>query len=143
MSGPFDVSTIAQFVATKAAGVSGIRGASPSPVDTLPGTPYAVVQPVRTGSVIPGSWERVHMTFPLRIYIGRIADAVRTQGLINPFVNDVLAAFRTSGTESGTVASTLVTTWESDLYEVVGSETYQVLQFEVEVIVNNAVGYTP
>lgn len=138
-----DVDAIASFIATKAAGVAGVRGASPRPIDTLPATPYAVVSPVRSGSVIPGSWERVHMTFPLRLYVARTADASRTASLVNGFVAAFIAAFRAGGTESSTVSSTLITSWDTDVYEEVGAELYQCVDFAIEVVSTSAAGYTP
>ncbi len=138
-----DVNAIAQFIANKAAGVSGVRGASPGPVDTIPATPYAVVLPVQDGSIIPGSWERRRMHFPVWLLIGRVADAARNQSSINGYVENMLATYRTSGTESGTVASTVVTTYRTDQYVTVGAEDYQFLEFIVEVVVNSSAGYTP
>ena len=138
-----DINTIATTLATTASGISGIRGASAKPLDTIPGTPYAIIGPVQNGTVIPGSWERVHMRFPLWIYIDRTADAARTQNAINSYVNGVIAAYRSGGTESATVASTLVTEWRTDMFETVGATEYQVLEFFIDVVVNSAVGYTP
>lgn len=137
-----DIDAIASFLATKAAGVAGVRGASARPVDTLPGTPYAVVGAVRSGSIIPGSWERVHMTFPVRLYVARTSDAARTASTVNGFVDSFIGAFRTGGSESGTVSSTLITSWDTDVYEQVGAELYQCVDFDIEVVVTSAAGYT-
>lgn len=139
-----DYNAIAQWVATTAQGAdSRIRGSSPYPLDTIPGTPYAVVGPPPQTTVIHGSWERVHIGFPLRIYVGRIADASRNSQLVTGMVGNLIAAFRLGGTEGGTVASSLLDDIKTDIYEEIGSERYQVIDATVNVVVNDATGYTP
>ena len=138
-----DVNAIANYIATKAGGISGIRGASGQSVDTIPAAPYVVVGAVHQGSIIPGSWERTRMDFPVRLFIARTADAARTDSTVNSFVNAFIAEFRTQGTESGAVASTVITYFSTDYEETVGGEDYDGIEFTVEVVVNSAVGYTP
>lgn len=133
---------IAGFIANKAAGISGVRGASPNSIDTIPGTPWAYVGAVHQGSIIPGSWERTRMDYPLRLLIARTADAARNDQTVNSFVASFIAAFRSQGTESATVASTVITYFSTDYSETVGGEDYDGIEFTVEVVVNSAVGYT-
>ena len=139
-----DINAIAQWVATTAQGADPqIRGSSPEPLDTIPGTPYAVVGPPGEITVLHGSWERVHIPYPLRVYVGRLADASRSTKTVNSMIGNLIAAFRLGGTEGGTVASSLLDGIRSDLYEDLGSERYQVIDATVNVVVNDATGYTP
>lgn len=138
-----DVQAIADSLSATAAAIATVRGASSQPVDTIPATPYAVVGAVENGTVIPGSWERTRMRFPLWVYWARTQDAARVQKGLNPFVNSVIAAYRSNGTQGGTIASALVTEWTTNKYDTVGAEEYQVCEFWIEVVVNSAVGYAP
>jgi len=138
-----DANAIATWISNTAAGVLGIRGASPTPLDSIPVTPYAVVGPIAGATVIPGSWERVHLPYPLRIYVGRISGAGRDDNLVLSLVNGLIAAFRFGGTESGTVASSLLTHFDTALMEELGGTAYRVIDATVEVVVNSGSGYTP
>ena len=137
-----DANAIATWIATTAAGVSGMRGASSTDLDNIPATPYGIVGPPK-GSIIGGSWERTHLSYPLRIYVGRMSGAGRDETTVRSLLNGLIAAFRTGGTQSGTVASSLLTDFDAALSDELGGEAYRVIDCTVEVVVNSGAGYTP
>lgn len=136
-----DANAIATWIASTAAGVSGMVGASSTPLDTIPNTPYAVVGDPKI-TIVPGSWERVHLAYPMRVYVGRMAGAGRDATTVRSLINGLIAAFRLGGTESGTVASSLLTDLDTNLFEDLGGTSYRVMDGTVEVVVNSGSGYT-
>jgi hypothetical protein len=131
-------------VAAKASGVAGIRGSSPRPPDKIPSSPWAVVgshQAASTGGNL--GMRNIHYTFPIHVYVERTADADRTSAVVNDLVDAFVVAFEAGITLGGTVARAAIDGWNTDLYAEVAEASYQVIDFTLSVVVQEASAYTP
>lgn len=133
---------IAAAVAAKVGAVSGMRGCSPRDPDTLPATPWAVLGLPKV-TVSAGSWERIDLAFPLRVYAARVSDDPRvTAGVYDQF-DLLLDALRTGisyGLSGSGVAQGLLDDVDFDRFWEIGGETYQ--GFEGTLTVTVAAGRT-
>ena len=131
-------------VAAKAAGVGGIRGTSPRPPDKIPSSPWAIVgshSADSSGGTI--GMRYIEYTFPILVYVERTADAERTSAIVNDLVDAFVVAFEAGITLGGTVARAAITGWKTDLYAEVAEASYQVIDFTLSVVVQEASAYTP
>lgn len=134
--------TTATNLASALAAISGVRGASSVPPDTIPGTPYCVVGAPK-GKLTPGSWEIIEYTFPVDYLIARTSSEDRDQKTINDALDAVIAAFRSGITLSGAVDYALIDTFDTEkFYKGPGNEDYQSIQFTVQVLVATGETYT-
>ena len=134
--------TIASQIATTVAGVTSVQACSPTPVDSIPATPFGVVGPPKGQLFQPGSWERLLLQFPLRIYVSRIASADRDQTTTNDFLDNFLTAFRTGITLGGNVQQCVIVSWDTDRFYTVNNEDYQAIDFVLSVEVERSATYT-
>ncbi len=134
---------VAQGLAADAALVAGVQGSSATPVDGLPVTPFVVIGPPR-GSITPGSWERLFITYPMHLFFIRAASADRDQVAINDFLDLFITGFR-AGITLGVagVVEAVIASWDTNKEQDVGGETYQLIEFAVSVEVDRAATYTP
>jgi len=134
---------IGTALATKVAAIAGMAGASATPVDSIPNTPYGVVGPP-SGRLEPGNWETITAVYPLRIYIGRTSDAARTQTDANDFLDLFIAAMR-AGITLGIagVSAALLSSWNTDRFYPIGGEDYQAVDATVTVEIDQPESYTP
>lgn len=137
------LATTAKNVTGGSAAVTTMRGAAGTPLDTIPGAPYTVVGPPQ-GNLTPGSWEIVLYRFPMRCYVARLSDSARMQHDTNEYLDGFLTAFRT-GIELGVagVVSATIETFDTDKFQEVGTEEYQLIDFVVRVEVARGETYTP
>lgn len=139
-----NTNAVAVAVAAKAAGVAGIRGTSPRPPDKIPSSPWAIVgshQAVNSGGNI--GQRSIRYTFPVRVYVERTSDADRVAATINDLVDAFVVAYEAGITLGGTVTQAQITAWNTDLYAEVADAEYQVIEFTLTVLVQEASGYTP
>ena len=133
---------VAQAIANRAAGISGMFAASAFPVDAIPDTPYTVVGP-HTGTLpVPGSWEQRILYFPVRCYVSRTAGSTYDQQSINAMVDAFISAFRSGITDSAGVTQIIIQSWNTGLFEVVANEEYQVIDFTFRVDIFQSATYT-
>ena len=136
------VTQVAQAIATTAAGISGMFGTSAFPVDAIPDTPFTVVGP-HTGTLpAPGSWEQRILYFPVRVYLTRWSKSEDVQTAANAMVDSFISAFRLGITHVAGVTQIIIQSWNTGLYEVVGQETYQVVDFTIRVDIYQSATYT-
>ena len=136
--------SVATAVAATVAGVSGMRGCSSVEVDSVPATPYGAVG-LPSISVTPGMWENVNYTWPVRIFIARVADGPRNAAAAYDLFDLLVAAFRL-GIQEGLAASgvceTLLESVDLNRFLTVGGEDYQMLDLKVTTKVARGVTYT-
>ena len=133
---------VAQYIATTAGAISGMNGSSAFPVDSIPTTPYTVVGP-HTGTLPqPGSWEQRILYYPVRCYVARIAGSTYDQQPVNTMVDNFITAFRSGITHSAGVTQIIIQSWNTGLFEVIGNETYQVVDFTFRVDIFQSATYT-
>jgi hypothetical protein len=134
---------VAQGLAADAAAVAGIQGASATPVDALPATPFVVIGPPR-GSMVGGSWERLFLIYPMHLFFIRAASADRDQVAINDFCDLFITGFRTGITLGvAGVVEALIASWDTNKEQDVNGDTYQLIEFVVSVEVDRPASYTP
>lgn len=135
---------IAVALAAIGGSVAGVNGSSPVPVDTIPSTPYFLVGPPKWTQV-GGSWEVREYHYLCRLLIARLSTEDRDQTAINDLLDLVDAAFRSGITLGGalTVASTLILSANTDKFYAVGTQEYQSIDMDVQVIVMSGQTYTP
>lgn len=133
---------VAQALANAAANVSGILGSSPTPVSTIPGTPYVVVGAPK-GTLAVGSWEIREYTFPLHYLVERVNDEALDQAVVNDAVDSFIAQFNTGITLGGLVISAEIVSFDTDVFSKLGATDYQAITFSVQVTVAGAGGVTP
>jgi len=135
---------LATAIATTVAGASGMRGCASADLDTVPGTPYGSVGLPKV-SVEQGAWERVTYTWPVRIFVARVADGPRTTTEVYGLVDAIIVAFR-SGIAGGLSASgvlmTLIETGDMDRFYSVGGEDYQAFDLALTTTVGRGTTYT-
>ncbi len=133
---------IATGLAALAASVTGMTGCSPVPVETIPNTPYGVIGPPKGSLLQPGSWERLLLQYPMRIYVCRVGTPDRDQVVVSDLVDLFLVTFRT-GIELGTIVTeAIIKTWDTDRFYTVGGEDYQAIDWLVGVEVERPATYT-
>lgn len=139
---------IASALATSATSVVGgtatittMRGSSPTPLSTLPAAPWTVIGPPK-GQITPAMEEVLHITFPMRIYTGKLASDDRTQHDTNEWLDAFLLAYRTGITLGGIVSEATIRTWNTDVFYEINGEPYQAVDFTVEVWTTRATTYT-
>lgn len=142
---------IASAIATNAVSVVGgsasqstMRGSSAGPVSNLGPAPQTVVGPPK-GRIVPGSWEVMELTYPVRVYTAKLRNASQTQHDVNEWLDAFIAAFRTGITLSlsaSGVMQSVISTWDTDRFYEVGGEPYQAIDFEVTVTIAQAETYT-
>lgn len=133
-----NLNTIAQNIAAVASSISGVRGASPWDVDTVPATPYVVVGMSRA-QVIPGDRQVVNAQIPFRLYVERTADGARDAKGTNSYVNDFLTTFALDQSLGGAVTDATITAWDSDVFYAIGGATYAAVDFTLSVTVHEHV----
>lgn len=132
----------ANLAAALAAEVAGLRGASATPLDTLPGTPYAVVGAPK-GNVTPGSWEIIEYIFPVDFLISRTVSEARDQVACNDLLDLVMVSLRTGISLSGAVAYILPGNFDTNTFYTIGSEAYQSVRMELTAAIVTGQTYTP
>ncbi len=132
---------VAAGIAARVATITTVRGASATPSDAVPASPWAVVGN-HHGTLEAGSFERVTYIFPLRIYVERTADDARTGAIVNGLVDELVAAFRSGITLGAVVAQTRVTDWDTGTYVETDEAAYQCLDANIEVLVASGQSYT-
>jgi len=139
-----NTNALAVAVAAKAAGISGMRGASPLLPDTIPASPWSIVGAhSATFEMDSANRSRVRYTFPIRCYVERTNDAARTASLVNDLVDAFVLAYSTGLTYGATVAEGRITGWNTDLFAEVGSALYQVIELTLFVLVFDTTAHTP
>lgn len=141
---------VAQALATKAAGISGMAGASPTPIDSLNAPPWAVVGPPKGQLFQPGAEERMFLVYPIRVYVARLASSDRDQVAINDFTDLFILGWRDTSAGglgitlglAGTVMEALLLSWDTDKFATVGQEEYAVVDFVCRVEVARQATYT-
>lgn len=119
----------AAIIATVLA-VPGIRAALPRLPETIPVSPCAVIGPHTATYAAGQSRQRVRMLFPLRVYVERTSDDDRTMAAAEALIRPVIAAFSAGITLGGaTTTQMLVTGWDADHWETVGSAEYLMVEF--------------
>ena len=132
---------IAAALAVEAAAISGVTGASATPVNSIPDTPYVYIGPPRVQQV-PGSWESRIYTFPMHYLVARVSgDEAADQAVINDALDAVLNAWRTGVTLGGLGIAEIVAA-DGDKFYTVATQEYQSVDFDVRVSVYGAGGYT-
>jgi hypothetical protein len=133
-----DLNLIAQNVAAVASSISGVRGASPWEVDTIPATPYAVVGMSRA-QIIPGDRQVTNMTMPLRLYVERIADSARDAKTTNTYVATFVTTFAKDQSLAAAVTDSYIAAWDSDVFYAIGGALYAAVDFTLSVTVHEHV----
>jgi hypothetical protein len=128
-------------VVAKAATITGMRGTSAKMPDSIGATPWTVVGP-HSGELSPGSWEKYVYSFPLYCYLERTADDARTQAILNDLLDAFIIAYRSGISLGGTVAQTLVRSWNTDRYTEISTSKFQILELTVETTVVGGQTYT-
>lgn len=133
---------VATALAADAAAVTGISGASPAPLETLPGTPYVVIGPPR-GSIVTGSWERLFIFYPMHLFYARVQTPALDQVAINDLLDLFIAQFRTGITMGvAGVVEVVIASWDTNKEMAVGDMDYQLIEFVVSVEVDRPASYT-
>jgi len=135
---------IATAIAATVAGASGMRGCAPTDPDTIPGTPYGAVGLPKV-HVESGAWERITYTWPIRLFVARVADGPRTVVSVYDLIDAIIVAFRTGisgGLSASGVLQTLIETGDADRFYDVGGETYQAFDMVVTTTVGRSTTYT-
>jgi hypothetical protein len=145
---------IANALASNAVGITGgtatvstMRGVSAYPQSNLGGSPQTVIGPPR-GRMTAGSLERLFIQFPMRVYVGKISTAGRTQQDVNEWVDAFISAYRGTGSYQISmgvpgVSAALIETWDTDkFYNDVQGEAYQAIDFVVAVEVDRPETYS-
>ena len=109
-----DFLAIADAVAAKFAGITGIRGASAEVPDAIGFTPYVVVFPPNGTLSRPLSQDVVETDFPCHLYLDRPGDTGRTLQKVYPYIQSVVTAWRTGITLGAIVTESFVESWEVD-----------------------------
>lgn len=134
---------VATALATDAAAVTGIAGSSPTPIETLPGTPYVVIGPPR-GQIVTGSWERMFLVYPMHLFYARVQNPNLDQTSLNDYCDLFITQFRTGITMGvAGVVEAVIASWDTNKEMTVGDEDYQLIEFLVSVEVDRAATYTP
>lgn len=134
--------TVATALATTVAGITGMSGCSPVPIDSLNATPWGVVGPPKGQLLQPGSWERFLLTFPLRVYLARVSSSDRDQVAINDFLDLFLVGFRSGITLGGVVTEAIIKSWDTDRFYTIGGEDFQAIDFVIGVELERAASYS-
>lgn len=130
-----DLNLIHQEIAAVASTISGMRGASPWEVDTIPVTPYAVVGMSRA-TVITGDRTVTNIEFPLRLYVERVGSGDRDAQLTNSFIGTYQTSFASNGGLHGAVTHIYISGWDADRYYLIGSATYAAVDFVLTATVH-------
>lgn len=133
---------LATALAAWGAGISGVVGASATPVSTIPGTPYITVNAPRV-TITGGSWETVEYDFPFWYLLERTADEAVQQVQVNDALDLIVAAFRSGISLGGLAVSAEGHTADTDKFAKLGATEYQVIEFHVTVTVMQPETYTP
>ena len=135
---------IATAIAATVAGASGMRGCASADIDTIPGTPYGALGMPKV-TVSAGTWEEFTYTWPLRLFVARVADGPRTVATTYDLIDAIIVAFR-SGIQGGLAASgvmeTLIESGDADRFYDVGGEMYQALDMTLTTKVGRGTTYT-
>lgn len=131
--------TILDAVAVKVGGVAGIKRAygagttlAPLMPDDLPDSPAAIV--LWTGAMVSaGNWEVLEHTFEVRVYAARadVGNAVKT---LVPFLNLIVAAWRSDVDLGGSCQVSVVTGAGRIESEEIGGKPYLVLPVYVQAL---------
>jgi hypothetical protein len=131
-------------VATKALTVAGVRGTSSRPPDSIPVTPWCVIQPP-TATFSPGALERIDYRFPVLLIVERVPDGGRVTATAYDLVDAFVTTFR-SGIALGLTASgvwqAIIESWDSDLFLDIAGSTYHCVSLVLLVQVGRETGYT-
>jgi len=136
-----DLAAILEALRVKVAAIAGVKGSSAYHPDTIADTPYATFG-MPKGRLVSGSWEMGEFTLPMRIYYARLSDDPTTAANLLPFVQLVITAFRTGVTLAQLITEVHVATWDTDVYQKIGDETYQCIDFSLVVTVFQSASYT-
>ncbi len=134
-----DLVAITDNMATLAATISGIRGASGQETDTIPATPYVVIGLPIAHEVIPGDRTVTNMAIPVRLYIERVSDDKRDSRRAFAFVATFVTTFALDQDLSGTVQDCTITGWDTSKFDSVGGALYWVVEFTASVTVHEHV----
>lgn len=129
------LNSINQGIAAVASTITGVRGASPWEVDTIPATPYAVVGMGRS-SVIPGDRTVINLQVPMRLYYERLADSARNAKDTLSMVGDFVTAFALDQDLGGAATDATLTAWDADVFYAIGGAEYAAVDFTVSVTVH-------
>jgi hypothetical protein len=138
-------------IIAKAAGVSGIRGASVRMPDSIPASPWFVLAP-HTATLTPGQRERTVFTIPLRLYIERQATDDQTIQTGDDLIDLTVQAFSqgiTLATVTGTTELRL-DGWDADNWITLGDAPgspgsgvpYLLVEFHLRLNVTRSRNYT-
>lgn len=123
--------------------LTGIRGVSSTPVDSVTETPFFYVGGPKLVS-IGGSWEQRMFSFPLHLVITRDADEGRDQQIINDWLDLCLNAFRTGITLGvAGVVSAEIRSGDTENFASYAGSNYQAILFDCLVTVMGPAAYTP
>jgi hypothetical protein len=126
---------IATALATKLAGIPGVRGSSATLPESIPVTPWAAVTTADADGVA-ASLETATTTFTCLLLVGRVGDDPRIQVVLRDLMDAANDAFRSaiqlglSG--SGVAMATLGHVTDRDTYSVAG-EDYRTVTLMVDV----------
>ena len=131
-------------VATKALSVGGMRGTSSRPPDSIPATPWCVIQPP-TARFSPGALEQIEYRFPVLLIVERVPDSGRVTAAAYDLADSFVTTFR-SGISLGLTASgvwqAIIEGWDSDLFLDIAGSTYHCVSLTLLVQVGRGTGYT-
>lgn len=131
--------TITDNIATVAATISGVRGASGQELDTIPVTPFVMVGLPRAFEVVPGDRQITNMAIPIWLYIERVSDQKRDLRVAYGFIPTFVTTFALNGSLSGAVTHIYITAWDPTLALEVGGSTYWAIEFTATVTVHEQV----
>ena len=124
--------TITDNVATVAASISGIRGATGQEPDSIPMTPYVVVG-LPKALVIPGDRTVTTMDLPMYVLIERLSGAQRDLRIAYGFVPTFVTTFAVNQSLSGTVQDATITGWDTNTEYTIAGATYWAVEFTLTV----------
>ena len=133
---------VATGLATTVAGIAGVSGCSPVPIENVNATPWGVIGPPKGQLLQPGGWERLLLQYPLRMYVARVSTPDRDQVAINDFLDLFLVAFRSGITQTALITEAIIKSWDTDRFYTLGGEDYQAIDFVIAVEVERAASYT-
>lgn len=131
--------SIASSAADVARGISGIRYAYPTEVETIPATPAVVVGMAGNATVIPGDRQVTGFQLPVRLYVEAVSDIPRNVQTIYGYVNTFVATYALHQGLAGTVQQAYITAWETDRRYLVGGAEYHAIDFTLTVGVHEQV----
>ncbi len=137
------LSAIRSAVATKAAGVAGVRATYSRLPETITATPAIVLGAVRWETT-PGEREVTVYAFDLDLYVERLRSDDAAMATADDLIEAVQAAFAAGITLSaaGVVQQALITGGSANEWITVGATEYLRVQFAYSVRVKITRGYT-